>query len=88
MKFELDEQQLKTLSEWQVQCAVKLIEKQRLEMEPEEFESKTFNGEHPYTGAIGGAYKYSFSPTGLGCCVEVEHVMLGEKINLTDYSSW
>lgn len=88
MIFELDEQQLKTLLEWKLQCAVKLLEKQRVEMEPREFARKTFNGTHPYTGAIGGEYKYSFSPTGLGCCVEVEHVMLGEKINLTDYSSW
>lgn len=88
MIFELDEQQLKTLFEWKLQCAVKLLEKQRLEMEPSEFETKTLNGSQPYTGAIGGGYKYSFSPTGLGCCVEVEHVMLGEKINLTDYSSW
>ncbi len=30
---------------------------------------------------------FSFTPTGIGCCVEVE-CSCGEKINVTDYESW
>ena len=37
--------------------------------------------------AIGGGETFMFTPTGLGTVVEVERAD-GEKINLTDFSTW
>lgn len=38
-------------------------------------------------GAIGGAWTYSYTPTGLGTVVKVSCACGGE-IDLTDYDSW
>ena len=37
--------------------------------------------------AIGGAYTYCFTPTGIGTSVTVKHAN-GEEIDITDYGSW
>jgi hypothetical protein len=42
----------------------------------------------PYYGAIGGAYIYSFCPTGVGCTVKVRHSVTGEEVDLTSYDEW
>ncbi len=42
----------------------------------------------PYYGAIGGAYEYSFVPTGIGTAVKVRNVVTGDAIDLTDYEAW
>lgn len=40
-----------------------------------------------YTGAIGGAYTWEFTPTGLGTVTKVR-CSCGEELDLTDYDSW
>ncbi len=41
-----------------------------------------------YTGAIGGRYTYSFTPTSIGLVVKVKDAITGEEIDLTDYDMW
>lgn len=41
-----------------------------------------------YTGAIGGRFTYSFTPTNLGTVVKVKDELDGTKIDLSDYDSW
>ena len=41
-----------------------------------------------YTGAIGGRWTYSFTPTNLGTIVKVKDQLLGDEIDITDYSDW
>ncbi|GMQ95321.1 MAG: hypothetical protein BMS9Abin13_434 [Patescibacteria group bacterium] len=38
-------------------------------------------------GAIGGRISYIFTPTGIGCVVEVK-CACGEKVDITDYGDW
>lgn len=38
-------------------------------------------------GAIGGAYTYSFTPTGLGN-IEIITRFDGHKLNVTDFDNW
>lgn len=38
-------------------------------------------------GAIGGAFTYSFTPTGLGIVTTIERAD-GEKLDFTDYDLW
>lgn len=33
-------------------------------------------------------YKWSFTPTGIGCLVEVTDTISNETFNVTDYDSW
>lgn len=40
-----------------------------------------------YVGAIGGAYTFCFTPTGLGDMIEVKCAD-GTKLDLTDYDLW
>jgi hypothetical protein len=40
-----------------------------------------------YSGAIGGAYTWCFTPTGIGTVVKVR-CSCGEELDLTDYGSW
>jgi len=71
--FYLTDVQSKEISEWS--------QKHDLEkhMEPGE----TFR----YSGAIGGAYTYSFTPTSLGDAVTVQ-CTCGEEINVSHYEDW
>lgn len=39
------------------------------------------------SGAIGGANTFSFTPTGIGDCVECSCVC-GSKVDLTDSENW
>ncbi len=41
-----------------------------------------------YTGAIGGRYTYSFTPTGLGTIVKIHDPITDETLDVTDYESW
>ena len=43
-------------------------------------------GPAPYVGAVGGAYTFKFTPTGIGVLLRVVRVD-GEEIDLTDYDS-
>lgn len=40
------------------------------------------------TGAIGGQFTFSFTPTNLGTVTEITDSISGEKIDVTDYESW
>ena len=40
-----------------------------------------------YVGAIGGAYTFCFTPTGIGEIVTVKAAD-GEELDLTDYDTW
>jgi len=40
-----------------------------------------------YSGAIGGAYTWEFTPTSLGIVQKVR-CSCGEKIDVSDYDSW
>lgn len=40
------------------------------------------------TGAIGGQFTYSFTPTNLGTVVKVECGITKEQLDLTDYDAW
>lgn len=42
---------------------------------------------HRFTGAIGGAYTWSFTPTSLGV-VSTLKCACGEKLDVSDYDSW
>jgi len=41
-----------------------------------------------YSGAIGGRFTYSFTPTSLGTIVKVKDGLDDTTIDLTDYESW
>lgn len=43
--------------------------------------------EHPYMGAIGGAFTYEFTPTSLGT-VNIVRCACKDKIDVSDYDSW
>ena len=48
---------------------------------------ESFQHGQRYTGAIGGAYTFSFTPTGLGTVFKVT-CSCGDHIDMTDYDSW
>lgn len=39
-------------------------------------------------GAIGGAYRYSFTPTSIGVVFKVENTVTGVVLDLSDYENW
>lgn len=86
--FSLDQTQSEKLAAWAKEQEAKALERQRKTLPPEEFDHLTMGGKHPYTGASGGSYTYSFTPTSLGTAVKVTDNLSGETIDLTDYDSW
>lgn len=40
------------------------------------------------TGAIGGRWTYSFTPTSLGLIVKVKDGMYGGELDLSNYEDW
>lgn len=44
--------------------------------------------ECPHYGAIGGAYRYTFTPTSIGVVFKVENIATKAVLDLTDYDSW
>jgi hypothetical protein len=41
-----------------------------------------------YTGAIGGRFTYSFTPTSLGIVIKAMDNLENNEIDLTDYDMW
>lgn len=41
-----------------------------------------------YTGAIGGRFTFSFTPTSLGEVIKVTDSITNETLDLSDYDSW
>lgn len=62
MKFELDDDQVVRLKEWQ----------------------KTIRNAH----GLYGQYTFSFTPTGIGCHVEVYSELTEETLDLSDVEKW
>lgn len=50
--------------------------------------AKTQGGKFPYYGASGGAYVYTYCPTGLGIVTRVRNDVTKDEIDLTDYQDW
>lgn len=87
--FSLNEKQLKQYEEWKVGVYARGIEVQKEQYpEPEEHMVWCWEEGFPYTGAIGGQFTFSFTPTSIGVIVVVKDALTGEKIDLTDYSEW
>ena len=42
----------------------------------------------PLTGAIGGRYTYSFTPTTLGVVTTVRNNSTGKELDVTNYLDW
>jgi len=57
-------------------------QQQRLEQWQAQHTSKQF------TGAIGGRYTFSFTPTNKGTITKVKEIVSGEECDLTDYEAW
>ena len=70
------------------QCNAELVEAQRKTMSPEDFEKFTDNGRFPYSGAVGGGYKYIFCPTSIGVGVIIRCDTLNKELDVTDYDLW
>lgn len=86
LKFELSGVEYERAKAFVKKCKDELLEKQRAEMSPEDFEHLTGNGTYPYSGAIGGGISYIFTPTSIGVGVSVE--VFGQKMDVTDLDSW
>lgn len=41
-----------------------------------------------YSGAIGGRFTFSFTPTNLGTIIKIEDNQSKETLDITDYSTW
>ena len=41
-----------------------------------------------YTGAFGGRYSYTFTPTNLGLVTKVYDPITKETLDITDYENW
>jgi hypothetical protein len=52
--FTISGKELEAAKAFIEECKQELIEKQRAEMSPEDFEHLTGGGKWPYTGAMGG----------------------------------
>jgi hypothetical protein len=42
----------------------------------------------PYYGASGGEVTYMFTPTTIGCVMQVKHAMTESVLDISDYDSW
>jgi hypothetical protein len=40
------------------------------------------------TGAAGGRFTYSFTPTGLGTIVKIHDALTNETLDVTSYEEW
>jgi hypothetical protein len=71
--FKLTEEQNKRISEW---------------MDAHDAEKHIpVGGTFRYSGAIGGAYTWQFTPTSLGIVQKVK-CSCGDHIDVSDYDSW
>lgn len=84
--FKLTDGEIERASAFIDQCLNEKLEAQRAQMSPEEFERLTLGGTVPYSGAIGGAVSYIFTPTSIGFVVKVR--CYGKELDITDYSDW
>jgi hypothetical protein len=90
--FALTSEQVKQLSTWfkKVNSEAKQIQRSQYQREDamHEYNILTNGGEDIYTGAIGGRFTYSFTPTSLGVVVKVRDAITGLEEDLTNYDHW
>jgi len=86
MKFEMTDWSVAKAEEFVAKIRIQMIAKQRAEMSPDDFEHLTGGGTMPYSGAIGGAVSYIFTPTSIGTAVVVRAYR--EELDVTDYGEW
>lgn len=60
----------------------------KLNVWDEETRNRLLESKEVYTGAIGGEFTYSFTPTNLGTVVKVKSWITNEEIDLTEYDQW
>lgn len=87
MQFDLSEKEVAKLAEWTKEVYAKGVELQRatvVDPDPDTYGFCWENG-FPYTGAIGGQFTYSITPTSIGTIVVVEDAVTGEELDITDY---
>lgn len=86
-KFELSEAQIKKLNEWAIG-----VEQRAAGLQFEKAKHKGWEFHYPvklpYYGAIGGGFKFTFTPLGIGMACTVTESITGESIDLSDYDSW
>lgn len=90
MKFEVDESQMDKLEAWITEQDLKAVEIQKQTPRHHKDTCYTMMWENgvPYTGAIGGAISYTFTPTSIGVVATVTHAITKEELNVTDFDSW
>lgn len=70
-------QELSKLNSWKEEQFKKCQEKQNLD-----------SPDLLNTGAIGGLYTYSFTPTTIGIVIKITNNITGDILDLSDYDSW
>lgn len=81
--FKLDPNQQKQANEWIKEQNEKVYAQQKEEKGRVGDNAWTFG--KAYYGAIGGAITYSFTPTGLGVVIKIQHGVTDEELDLTDH---
>lgn len=93
MMFTLNEKELDKLEAWKKKViaeGVELQKKERDKIDPAFLDCYECCWEmgYPYTGAVGGQFEFTFTPTSIGTvCMVFDHVTK-QKLDLTDYGSW
>lgn len=84
MKFELTPGQVAAFEAWRVEVQKRGAAKQR-STDPD---APQLSADAPYTGAIGGAFTFSFTPTSVGDVVTVCDSITDETIDISEYDQW
>lgn len=92
MIFELDEEQVKKLNKFILECYEKDLEGQKADknFKRDIAVQMAWDSGFPYHGAIGGAFTYCFTPNSIGetKIVQFTGTHYKAEIDLTDYESW
>jgi len=89
MKFELNTDQQDKLAKWidEVRYLGVKVQKEQIK-NPTNAVIMSWESGIPYSGAAGGQYTYSFTPTSLGIVCRAHDAVTGTAVDLTDYESW
>jgi hypothetical protein len=92
VQFEITEQEKNKIKKWLIEDVFPpIVEEQRKDPRISALLFEDRDGVvHPYTGAIGGALTYEFTPTSIGIFLEVtwgRGTPFEKSLNLTDYES-
>ena len=89
MHFELDENQIKRLREWEAEQDAIALAEQKKSTNRNSF-AAIINDEcnEPYYGATGGSLTYEFTPNSIGMVIVVKHGYTKAELDLSDYDNW